>query len=168
MRIRYYFANSIDPQKRQNFLTQIVLPQRQGTSQLSFKMFLSLNIFWNINFDYQFIKPSRILIFECVENFSAQISLTQKKRQNIFSAQILTSKTKHFPFEFSDLFEPEHILIHQSWLLALQTIQNIDIWLCGKFFRTIKTNPYTCLCICLCVCLCRCHCHHRMIGSSPN
>ena len=37
------------------------------------------------------------------------------------------------------------VVIHQSWLLALQTIQNIDIWLCGKFFRTIKTNPYNCL-----------------------
>ena len=152
VRIWCYFANSIDhPKKRQNFLTQKLLPQRQGTSHVSFRMFLSLNIFWNVNFDYQFIKPLKVLIFECAEKFSAQISLTQKKRQNFFSAQILTSKTKHFPYEYLDLFEPEHIQIHQSWLLALQTIQNIDIWLCGKFFHTIKTNPYNCLCLCLCI-----------------
>ena len=27
------------------------------------------------------------------------------------------------------------VVIHQSWLLALQTIQNIDIWVCGKFSK---------------------------------
>ena len=129
MRIRYYFANSIDPQKRQNFLTQIVFPQRQGTSQLSFKMFLSLNIFWNVNFDYQFIKPSRILIFECVENFSAQISLTQKKDRTFF------------PHKFWPQRQSTSLLNFQIFL-SLNTFLyiNLDCWL----FKPSKILIFDC------------------------
>ena len=85
----------------------------------------------------------------CVENFSAQHILCGKffhtnyydplLKTKLFSARTFTSKTKHFPCQFLDVFEPRHILKHQFWLLVYQTIQNIDICVCGKFFRTKKT-----------------------------
>ena len=72
-------------------------------------MLLSLDMFKYLDFDYKYFKPSKILIFDWSVNFTDQISVTQMTMTDLFTDQISDAMTKHFLFEFLDVFEPRHV-----------------------------------------------------------